>query len=131
MKDIVIDVNLKLGYEVIITLDIRYLTLVGGYLETVIFTTNAIAWWGQLVLIQRQTDVVGIGLKPSSMLNSATIQDFTWKSRKSSLNWQTPGFTFTSMEQSSCNMSGTAVNPLMGILSKANGTKEGLQYVTT
>ena len=48
MKDIVIDVNLKLGYEVIITQDIRYLTLVGGYLETVIFTTNAIAWWGQL-----------------------------------------------------------------------------------
>ena len=40
-----------------ITLDISYLTLVGGYLETVIFTTNAIAWWGQLVLIQCQTYV--------------------------------------------------------------------------
>ena len=51
------NVQLKLGYEVIITLDIRYLTLVGGYQETVIFTTNAIAWWGQLVLIQRQSDV--------------------------------------------------------------------------
>ena len=62
------------------------------------------------------------------MLNSATIQDFTWKSRKSSLNWQTPGFTFTSMEQSPCNISGTVLNPLMGILSEANGTKEGLQY---
>ena len=69
------NVQLKLGYEVIITLDIRYLTLVGGYQETVIFTTNAIAWWGQLVLSQRQTDVsrvVGIGLKPSSLSDSAT-----------------------------------------------------------
>ena len=56
-----------LGYEVIITLDIQYLTLVGGYQETVIFTTDAISGWGQLVSSQRQTDVscivVGIGLK--------------------------------------------------------------------
>ena len=69
------NVQLKLGYEIIITLDIRYLTLVGGYQETVIFTTNAIAWWGQLVLSQRQTDfsrVVGKGLKPSSLSDSAT-----------------------------------------------------------
>ena len=66
-----------LGYEVIITLDIQYLTLVGGYQETVIFTTDAISGWGQLVSSQRQTDVtcifVGIRLKPSFMSDSATI----------------------------------------------------------
>ena len=57
------------GHEVIITLDIQYLTLVGGYQETVIFTTDAITGWGQLVSSQRQTGVscivVGIELKPS------------------------------------------------------------------
>ena len=45
-----------LGYEVIITLDIQYLTLVGGYQETVIFTTDAISGWGQLVSSQCHTD---------------------------------------------------------------------------
>ena len=60
-QDIVNDVHLKLGgYEVIITLDIQYLTLVGGYQETVIFTTDAIPGWGQLVSSQRQTDVNSI-----------------------------------------------------------------------
>ena len=55
-QDISTDVHLKLaGYEVIITLDIQYLTLVGGYQETVIFTTDAITGWGQLVLSQRNS----------------------------------------------------------------------------
>ena len=38
-------------------MDIQYLTLVGGYQETVIITTDAITGWGQLVSSQCQTNV--------------------------------------------------------------------------
>ena len=131
-----------LGYEVIITLDIQYLTLVGGYQETVIFTTDAIPGWGQLVSNQRQTDVnciialweqdsnqascqIVLLFKISPGSRGSQVSTGRHQGSPSPPSYSLPA-TISDWRRKQIRVS--LLNPLTRILSKASGTKEGLQY---